>query len=264
MAHDITAAIDQVAAQTLISRAESALQPLSEHGSTTFGPFGLAWNATFSVSGGLVSLAPPNLVRIDNATVHYSLGLTVSVDLSFLDFTLPEVCVDIPWFGELCIGGDTIHFGKHSVPLKFANTALVSGDFTINVYLASGFWNVDVVLASIRKLDLGTAATLLVTAIGTAVSLALLAVPFIGPFLAGITALVTAGIGVAQITGVLGNVVSLFVSGLTFNVVHRAQTFQAISAAGPFDPAVLVTIPSLTAQIQATDKNELVVSADIS
>jgi hypothetical protein len=140
---------------------------------------------------------------------------------------------------------------------------MLSADFGINVHLTSGTWDVDVVIQDVRDLDLGLAATALVTAIGTAVSLALLAVPFIGPILAGAVALITAAFGVAEITGLLGAILSPFVSGLTFTVYQQPQTFVAVPAGGPFDPPVDVTLVAVTAGVQASDKNELVLSVDI-
>src|SRR6266566_1297406 len=113
------------------------------------------------------------------------------------------------------------------------------------------------------NLDLGTAATVLLTAIGAAISAALLAVPFIGPLLAIVAALITAAFGLAQVTGLLGQIVSLFVSGLTFNVYKQPQNFQVLAASSPFDPAVDVTLVAVAAGVQASDKNELVLSVDI-
>lgn len=118
-------------------------------------------------------------------------------------------------------------------------------------------------IQQVRAIDLGTAATLLPTAVGTAVSVALLAVPFIGLVLAVAVGIITAAFGIAEVTGLLGAVVNLFLAGLRFEVYRHAQTFAAIPAAGPFDPAVDVTLANVTAEVQASDKNELVLTADI-
>jgi hypothetical protein len=147
--------------------------------------------------------------------------------------------------------------------VPFSSSAVLSADFGILVHLTSGTWFVDVVIQNVRKLDLGAAATALLTAIGAAIAVAVAAVPFIGPLLSVAVAILTAAFGLAEVTGLLGQIVSLFVSGLTFNVYKQPQTFEVLPASGPFDPAVDVTLTAVTAGVQATNENELVLSVDI-
>ncbi len=262
MPADLNAAVDETAATVLLHAAEAALGPQGATGSGSFGPFGAAWSASATFSGGTVTLAAPDTVSIDDLTIGYSLGLTLSLDLSFLDFCLPQVCIPTP-FGDLCTPKICFSFPTISVPVSFSSTASLSADFGIVVQLTGGTWDVDVVIQDVRELDLGAAATALVTAIGAAVSLALLAVPFIGLILSVAAGIITAAFGVAEVTGLLGDVVSLFVSGLTFTVYQQPQTFVVLPAAGPFDPAVDVTLVAVTAGVQASDKNELVLAVDI-
>ncbi len=262
MAADITAAVDETAANTLLHAAEAAIGTVSKSGSGSLGPLGAGWSAAASFTGGTVSLAAPDTVSIDNLEIDYSLSLSLSIDLSFLDFCLPQVCIGTPW-GDICTPKICIDFPTIGVTIPFSSSATLSADFGINVHLTSGTWFVDVVIQSVRKLDLGAAATLLLSAIGAAVSAALLGIPFIGPFLAIAVAIITAAFGVAEVTGLLGQILSLFVSGLTFNVYKHAQLFPVLPASGPFDPAVDVTLAAVTADVQATDKNELVLSVDI-
>ncbi len=262
MAADIIAAIDETAANTLLHGAEAATPPVTANGSQPFGPLDVSWSASASFTGGTVSLAAPDTVAIDNLEVDYSLSLTLSIDLSFLDFCLPQVCIWTPW-GDICTPTICIDFPTIGVTIPFSGSAYVSADFGIVVHLTSGTWFVDVVIQDVRKLDLGAAATLLLTAIGAAISAALLAVPFIGPFLSLVVGIITAAFGLAEVTGLLGQIVSLFVSGLTFNVYQAPQNFQVLPASGPFDPAVDVTLAAVSAGVQASDKNELVLSVDI-
>ena len=69
-------------------------------------------------------------------------------------------------------------------------------------------------------------------ALGAALSLALLPIPFIGPFLAGAVAVIVAAIGVAGLTGFLGTIITPFVSGLRFNIYKQPKTFPALPASG--------------------------------
>jgi hypothetical protein len=262
MPSDLTAAVDETAANVLLHDAEAALGTQSASGSSSLGPFGAAYSASMSCSGGTVTLMAPDTVSIDDLTISYSLSLTLSIDLSFLDFCLPQICIPTP-FGDLCTPKICFTFPTIPVPISFSSSASLSADFGIDVHLTGGTWDVDVVIQDVRDLDLGLAATALVTSIGAAISLALLAVPFIGPILSVAAALITAAFGVAEVTGLLGAILSPFVSGLTFTVYQQPQTFVAVPAAGPFDPAVDVTLVAVTAGVQASDKNELVLSVDI-
>lgn len=259
---DIIAAADETAANALLHAAEAAAGTISKSGSGSLGPLGASWSASASFSGGAVSLAVPDTVAIDNLQVNYSLSLGFSIDLSFLDFCLPQVCIPTPW-GDICTPKICVNFPTISVTVPFSSSAVLSADFGILVHLASGIWFVDVVIQNVRKLDLGTAATALLTAIGAAIAVAVAAVPFIGPLLSVAVAILTAAFGLAEVTGLLGQIVSLFVSGLTFNVYQQSQTFEVLPASPPFDPVVDVTLTAVTAGVQATDKNELVLSVGI-
>ena len=209
-----------------------------------------------------MSLTAPGTVGIDDLQVNYSLSLSLGIDLSFLDFCLPQVCIPTPW-GDICTPTFCIDFPPIGVTVPFSSSATVSADFGIVVHLTSGTWFVDVVIQDVRKLDLGAAATTLVVAVGAAIAAALAPIPFIGLVLSAAVAALTAAFGIAEVTGLLGQIVSLFVSGLTFTVYSQPQNFQVLPASGPNDPAVDVTLAAVSAGVQSTDKNELVLSVDI-
>jgi hypothetical protein len=262
MAADITAAIDQTAANTLLAAAESSFGTRTDSGAGSLGPFVANWSASAPFGSGTVALSPPDTVAINNLQLNYGLSLSVGIDLSFLDFCLPQLCIGTPW-GNLCTPTICFTFPTISVTVPFSSSVTVSADFGIDVHLTAGTWFVDIVIQSVPLLDLGPAATLLLSAIGAAVSVALLAVPFIGPLLSLAAATITAAFGLAEVTGLLGPIVSLFVSGLTFNVYQRSQTFQVLAASPPFDPAVSVSLLNVAADVRASTKNELVLSVDI-
>jgi hypothetical protein len=199
-------------------------------------------------------------VSIDNLEIDYSLSLSLGIDLSFLDFCLPQVCIPTP-FGDFCTPTICFTFPPISVTIPFSSSATLSADFGVLVHLTGGTWFVDVVIQKIRKLELGAAATALATAVAVAVGAALSTV--LGPFAIFAATAIAAIFGLAEVTGLLGQIVSVFVSGLTFNVYKQPQTFEVLPASGPFDPAVDVTLVAVTAGVQATDKNELVLSVDI-
>jgi hypothetical protein len=186
--------------------------------------------------------------------------LSFSLDLnSFLPhFCLPQVCVFGICTPKICISWPTI-----TVPFSFGDTATFTGDFTLNAHVNSGTWLIDVVIVGIPLLQFGPTTAGILAALGAALSLAMLAIPFIGPFLAGTVALIVATIGVAGLLGFLGVIITPFVSGLTFNIYKQPQVFKGLPAGGPVDPEVDVKIAALGATVQATDKNELVIAGDI-
>jgi hypothetical protein len=74
-------------------------------------------------------------------------------------------------------------------------------------------------------------------------------------------ALITATIGVAGVLGLLGPILSPFVTGLSFNVYNQPQVFEVLPPAPP-DAVVNVTLTAITADVRSTDEDELVLSID--
>lgn len=259
--HDIIAAADQTAATTLLHGAENALGTISRSGSGSFGPFGASYTVSVTFSGGNIKLSPPNVIEIADCNLHYSVGLTFSLDLnSFLPhFCLPQVCVFGICTPKICISWPTI-----PVPFSFADDVKFTADFTLDAHLSGTTWLIDVVIVGVPLLKFGPATAGILAALGAALGLALLPIPFIGPFLAGAVAVIVAAVGVAGLTGFLGTIITPFVSGLRFNIYKQPKVFPALPASGPINPEVDIQIQALAAAVQATDKNELVISGDIS
>lgn len=256
---DIIAAADQTAATTLLHDAETALGTISKSGSGSFGPFGASYSASVTFSGGTINLNPPNVIEIANGNLHYSVSLTFSLDLnSFLPhFCLPQVCVFGICTPKICISWPTI-----TVPFSFSDNVNLTADFTLDAHLSGANWLIDVVIVGIPTLQFGAATAGILAALGAALSLALLPIPFIGPFLAGAVAVIVAAVGIAGLTGFLGTIITPFVSGLRFNIYKQPQVFPVLPAGGPIDPEVDIKITALGATVQATDKNELVIAGD--
>lgn len=106
---------------------------------------------------------------------------------------------------------------------------------------------------------------MLLAAIGAAVTPILLAIPFIGPFLAIAVDAILLAIGIAGVTGFLGPIITPFVSGLKIPIYQQPQQFQVLPAAGPVDPKVDITIDLVAAAVAHNGtEDELVLTADIS
>lgn len=262
---DITAAIDETAANVLVPTLIASTPPVSGSGSGSLGPFAAAYSATASFTGGTVDIIPPppDVIRVSNVVMSYSVSLTFSVDLSFLNFCLPRLCIPTPW-GSICTPRVCITFPTINIPVNHSSTVTFTGDFRLAVANSGGNWLVDIVVVGAPSIVLGPAATALLLAIGAAISLALLAVPFIGPLLALASATVFGLIGIAGATGLLGPIVTPFISGLRFNVYSQPEIFQLVPPAPP-DPAVFVRLDSVAALLDGSGgEDELVLNVDIS
>lgn len=262
---DIVVAADETAATTLVQTAIAAFPIPPQSGSGSLGPFTASWSASASLAVGTVELRPPNVIRVANGTLTYALGLNVSLDLSAIlpDFCLPQVCIPIPFNGRLCTPRICINWPTITIPISHSGPVNFTADFALNVHLTGGQWIVDVIVVGVPFLQLGPAAVAILAAVGAAAALVLVAVPFIGPFLAIAVVAITAAIGIAALTGLLGAILTPFVSGLTFAVYQQPQMFQVLPAAAP-DGAVFVRLDSVTAAVVGTDEDELVLSVDIS
>jgi len=262
---DVTLAADQTAATRLVHDAETIFGTKSQNGSSSLGPFVASYGVSASFSGGSVVLQTPNIIDLDDIHLNYSLNLSFGIDLNnFLPhFCLPQICVTIPFIGTVCTPSVCINWPTITFPFSFSDFVDFSGDFQILPHLSGGDWLIDIRIVSIPTLSIGLAAAAILTALGLALGAAVSFIPFIGPLLDVLIAAVLAGIGVAGITGLLGPILTLFVSGLTFNIYKQPQVQQVLPVSGPNDPAVSITITALDCVVQQTDKAELVVTASI-
>lgn len=263
---DIIAAADEAAATTLVHDAEASLGTLADSGSGSLGPFTASWGASASFSGGTIDLIPPDVIRIVDCQMNYSLNFSFSVDLSdFLpDFCLPQVCVPTPW-GDLCTPEVCVDWPTIGpIPINYSDVILFTADFKLDVHLTGGVWFVDIVIDGIPSLQISPAAAAILALIGAALTPFLLAVPFIGPFLAIAANAILVAIGIAGVTGFLGPILTPFVSGLTFNVYKQPQLSEVLPSGGALDPAVNVNLDAVSSSVVGSDEDELVIEVDIS
>jgi hypothetical protein len=263
---DITAAVDEAAADRLLDTAVGLISLPPASGTGSLGPFVAGYTASASLAPGDVDLIAPGTIRITDLRLDWNLGFSFGVDLSsFLpDFCLPRVCVDIPCVGRVCTPSFCVDWPTITVPVSFSDFVRATADFGISITQSGGMWKVEAVVQGVPNLQFGLTTAGLLTAISLAITPLLLAVPFAGPFLAIAVNGIVLAIGVAGVTGLLGPILTPFVSGLRIPVYEQPVTFEALGAAGPTDPPVFVTIDDVRAEITSTDEDELVLSIDIS
>ena len=261
---EITAAIDEQGADQLLDTAIGLIPVQSASGNGSLGPFVASYSASATLAAGDVDLIAPGTIRIEDFELHWNLSFSFGIDLSsFLpDFCLPRVCVDIPCVGEVCTPKICIDWPTVSVPVSFSDFVRVTADFGISVTLSGGMWNVAAVVQGVPNLQFGLVTAGLLAAISLAVTPVLLAVPFIGPFLALAVNAILLAIGIAGVTGLLGPILTPFVAGLQIPIYRQPQTFEALPAAGAIDPAVFVTLDSVGAFITSDTEDELVLEIE--
>jgi hypothetical protein len=263
---DILVAADETAATKIVNAGEAALGTISNSGSSSLGPFFATWGASASFAGGVVDLIAPDVVRLQNVTMNYSLNFSFGIDLGeFLpEFCLPQICIRIPFIGRICTPKICIDWPTISVPINYSDSLTFTADFRPIVFLDGAEWVIEIEIVGVPFLELSPAAAAILALIGVALAAILAPIPFIGPFLALAVSAILAAMGVAGLLGLLGAILTPFVSGLRFEVYRRNRLFEVLPAAGPLDPAVTVLIDNLAASVQSTDEDELVVTADIS
>ena len=264
---EIIAALDESGANTLLDTVIGVLPTESASGSGSLGPFVAGYNVMATLANGDVDLIPPDIIRLLDLRVNWHLDLSLGIDLSAIlpDFCLPRVCIDIPCVGTVCTPRICIDWPTLSVPVSFGDFILADGDFRLAINLAGGVWKVQAVVVGIPTLKFGATTALLLAAIGAAITPILLLIPFIGPFLAIAVDAILLAIGIAGLTGLLGPILTPFVSGLKIPLYQQPQLFPVLPAESAVDPAVNVKIDLITAAVAHNGaEDELVLSADVS
>ena len=264
---EIVAALDETGANKLLDTAIALIPPQSKSGSGNLGPFVASYSVTASLTNGDVDLIPPNVIRIVDLRLDWSLDLSFGFDLSSIlpDFCLPQVCIDIPCVGRVCTPRICIDWPTITIPVSFSDFVKATADFKLDISLSGGNWKVQAVILGIPNLQFGATTALLLAAIGAAATVVLLAIPFIGPFLAIAVDAILAVIGIAGLTGFLGPILTPFVSGLKIPIYNQPQLFQMLPAESAVDPKVDFNIDLIAAAVAHNGtEDELVLSADIS
>jgi hypothetical protein len=264
---EITAALDEQGANELLDLAIAALGTQSTSGSGSLGPFLASYSIQATLTNGDADLIPPDTIRIVDLRLDWDLDLQFGIDLSTIlpDFCLPQVCVDVPCVGEVCTPKICVDWPTITVPVSFGDFLETTADFKLDISLVGGTWKVQATVVGVPSLQFGATSAALLAAIGVAVTPVLLAVPFIGPFLAIAVDAILAAIAVAGVTGFLGPIITPFVSGLKIPLYEQPQQFAVLPAAGPVDPKVDVTLDLVSAAVaHNAPEDELVLSIDIS
>ena len=264
---EIIAALDEQGANKLLGTAIAGIPPQTKSGSGNLGPFVANYSVTGTLSNGTVDLIPPDTIRIADLRLDWSLNLSFGFDLSSIlpDFCLPQVCVDIPCVGTVCTPKICIDWPTITIPVSFSDFLKATVDLRLDVSLVAGNWKVEAELLGVPNLQFGATSAALLIAIGAAATPILLAVPFIGPFLAIAVDAILATIAIAGVTGFLGPIITPFISGLRVTIYEQPQQFEVLPATGPVDPKVDIVLDLIAAEVQHNGtEDELVLTADIS
>jgi len=264
---EITAALDEQGANELLNLAIAAIGTQSTNGSGSLGPFTAGYSVSAILTNGAVDLIPPNIIRIADLKLQWSLQFKLSLDLGELlpELCLPRVCLDIPCVGTVCTPRICIDWPTITVPVSISDSLKATVDLVLDIGLVSGEWNVKAKILGVPNLQFGATTAAVITAIGAALTPILLLIPFIGPFLALAVDTILAAFTIAGVTGFLGPIITPFVSGLEVQIYQQPQTFQVLPASGPVDPQVHIQIDTVDAVVAHNGtEDELMLTADIS
>ena len=264
---EIIAAIDEKGADKLLDTAIAAIGPQTKSGSGNLGPFTASYSITGTLTSGDIDLIPSDTIRIVDLRLDWSLSLSFEFDLSSIlpDFCLPQVCVDIPCVGEVCTPKICVDWPTITIPVSFSDFLKATADLKLDINLTGGKWKVEAVILALPNLQFGATSAALLVAIGLAATPILLAIPFIGPFLALAVNAILAAIAIAGVTGFLGPIITPFISGLRVSLYEQPQLFEVLPATSSVDPQVNIVLDLVAAEIQHNSpEDELVLTADIS
>ena len=264
---DIQVAVDEAQAGQLVTTAQALLGTQAQSGSGSLGPFTANWSASANFTGGNIDLRAPDIVRINNMDMNFTVGIGLNINLNdFLPrLCIPRICIPIPFFPDICTPRiclppwPTIPIG----PISHSGSVNFTSDFRLLASQDGTDWKIEIQIVDIPSLSLDAISALIVTALIGAVAAALLLVPFIGPILSLAAAAIGAVIGVAAVTGLLGPILGLFLNGLAFEVYRQPEVQQVLPNMGANDPKVDIKITALSAQVLISDEDELVIDADI-
>jgi hypothetical protein len=263
---DIVVACDEGAATQLLRKAQALIGTISKSGSGSLGPFQAAWSASASLANGTIDLSPANEVGIRSCDLNYSLSFGFTFDLSSIipDFCLPQICVDLPFIGRVCTPRVCVDWPSVTINIPYSDRLRFDADCGLVARQDGSKWVVEAVLLRVPFLQISPGAAAILTALGLAAAAILAPIPFIGPFLAGAVAAIVAAIGIAGVTGLLGPILTLFVSGLTFTLFSQERRFQLLPSASALEPPVFITLDQIAPSVQRSEEDELLLSVDVS
>ena len=264
---EITAALDEAGANKLLDLAIGSIPTQSKSGGGSLGPFTVSYFVKANLTNGNVDLIPPDTIRIADLRLDWHIDFTLLIDLGAIlpEFCLPRVCIHIPCVGRVCTPRICIDWPTIPVPVSFGDFVKTTVDLALVIALAGGNWSVKAKVLGVPNLQFGLVTAALITAIQLAITPLLLAIPFIGPFLALAVNIVLSLFTIAGVTGFLGPILTPFVSGLTVPLYEQPQMFEVLPASGPVDPKVDIRIDAVNAVVAHNGtEDELVLTADVS
>jgi hypothetical protein len=264
---EIVAAVDQQGANILLDTAIASLGPQSDTFAEALGPFSVSGSVSAMLVNGDVDLIPPDIIRIVDLRANWHIALHIAIDLGAImpEICLPRVCIPIPCVGTVCTPRICLEWPTIPVNLPFGDFVETTGDFRLEFGLTGGVWKVEAVILNLSELRFGPATAGLLAAIGAALTLALLPIPIFGAIAAIAVNVFLLTVGTAGVTGLLGPILTPFISGLRIPIYEHSRVFEMLPAEGPFDPKVDFNIDLVAASVaNSGGEDELVLIADIS
>jgi hypothetical protein len=272
---DATVAVSEAGVNQLVQDLLSSANA-SKSGSATFGPFTAGYSVSASVSGGTVELvdSPVQVIRIHDLNVSASVSVNVGFDLGNIlpTICIPpfQVCVDIPFVGEVCTPQFCVPWPSVNVSLTIPLSLDISADFGLQVEDGGTTWDVDLLIFPFSLvIDPSPIADAILNAVKAEVDSVLNGIPLIGPLIADLVDTVIGALEsvIDLIAGAIDALIhevilllDIFSPTIPITLVSFNKIEEILPAGGPGDGAVDINLTSLTARI---DQHELVAEASI-
>jgi hypothetical protein len=233
--------IDNPQTNTLVlAAAAKFLVPLPHDGGGNLGPFGVRWHTEVSFGLKGTQLVAPNSIRFNDGEIDFHIDLTLTADLNRIlpELCLPQVCTP-DFFGiQICSPSICIPWPTISFPISYSASTKFTVQADFDIHKDASNWVVDILVPKngIKSLQIDTLTAALLELIGTFAAVALLEVPFIGPFLFLAVEVIVSTIAVTGALGFLQDVLTPFLTEMKFHLYTHSEVLQVLPADPPLDP----------------------------
>lgn len=247
--NDILFSADRTATNSLVSTAMNSLGSLTAQGRCPLGGLNVDWCASGSVAGGGVDLSIPGVVRLQNITLEFTVGIGFTVNLASI---LPKPKGKSAKWPAL-----QIPRACHSDRVKFAN------NFSMLSTLNGPDWQVNIEMINLPDLQLDAIAERFIAQTRATIGRNLQDVPNIKPHMDLAMEKIFAMLTLEDVKSFIEPVLNSFLSNLTIPIYSQPQLQSAVSPCFRSGDTRQIRIDDLCANVKTSGGGSLVLSAKV-
>lgn len=229
--NDILITADTTATNSLLSAALRGVGSMTANGRTALDVLEVGWCSSASITGGSVDLRTPDIMRVKNLTLEFTIGLNTTIPVGGKQLEIRRAC--------------------HSGRVGFSH------DFSIQSNLCGSDWCVQLETINTPEVQLGAVAERMKTSLDAVISrFATAEFPRNSEHIAAACAQVS----IPGITSLLEGILTRFLSDLCIPIFSQPRMQSVVPIC---DTSGQIRFDDLTANIVASRGGELVLSADI-